>query len=307
MIVDTHTHLWQNLDQLGPQISAQLRQRYVQAWDQLDAGFQAHDQAMERIDVSFIWGFRSRHLGAEVPNTLIATYVGERPDRRIGFAGIDPMDPDCLTRVSELPSMRLSGIVVSPADQAFHPCHSRAMKVYELCQSMNLPVLVETGRFSRDSMMEYAPPYLLDEVARSFPQLKMLIGQTGFPFVDQTLALVGKHRNVYAAISGLVSRPWQLYNALLQAHLMDVTDRLLLGSDFPFLSPQRAIEAIYSINQFTLGTSLPSVPREKLRAIVERDALACLGLKRGGNTGRVEPMSSMRPATAVTEPNRGSK
>ena len=37
--------------------------------------------------------------------------------------------------------------------------------------------------------------------------------------------------------------------------------------------------SIYSINTFTQGTPLPSIPREQLRSIVERDALACLGIR----------------------------
>jgi len=282
MIVDTHTHLWQSLDQLGPQISAHLRERSADSWDQYDAGPQAHEAAMAPVDAAFVLGFRSAHLGARVPNELISEYVSTRPETLVGFAGIDPMTDDSLEELERLEELNLNGVVLSPAEQGCHPTHTRAMRLYERCQAKGLPVLIHQGMpLARDAMLEYAQPYLFDEVARSFPELKLLLADVGYPWTDQTLVLVGKHRNVYAELSGFVTRPWQLYNLLLQAHQLEVTDRLLLGSNFPHTIPQRAISAMYSLNQFTQGTGLTSVPREKLRAIVERDALQCLGLKRG--------------------------
>ena len=84
---------------------------------------------------------------------------------------------------------------------------------------------------------------------------------------------------------GVASRPWQLYQLLLQAHQLEATDRLLFGSDFPRNSADRVIETMYSLNRFSQGSGLPSVPREKVRGIVERDALACLALKRSSDSG----------------------
>ena len=90
-------------------------------------------------------------------------------------------------------------------------------------------------------------------------------------------SLLGKHPNVFADVSGLLSRPWQAYNALVAAYQYQVIDKLLFGSDFPYTTVADCIEALYSINQFAQGTNLPVVPRESLRGIVERDTLSLLG------------------------------
>jgi len=119
---------------------------------------------------------------------------------------------------------------------------------------------------------------LFDEVARSFPKLRLVIAQMGHPWVDETICLLGKHNNVYADVSGLLGRPWQAYNALVSAHQSQVIDKLLFGSDFPYTVVPDCIEALYSINQFSQGTNLPVVPRESLRGVVERDALGLLGI-----------------------------
>ncbi len=45
------------------------------------------------------------------------------------------------------------------------------------------------GRFTEQSKMEFGRPYLLDEVARTFPKLRLVIAQMGQPWVDETLCL----------------------------------------------------------------------------------------------------------------------
>ena len=109
--------------------------------------------------------------------------------------------------------------------------------------------------------------------------MPIVIGQIGFPWIDETLVMIGQHANVFADISGVASRPWQLYNALLSAASLGVMDKLLFGSGFPFETPAKAIEAMYSVNSYSHGTQMPSVPRSLIRSIVERDSLACLGIE----------------------------
>jgi hypothetical protein len=267
---------------LGPQISAQLRERFAERYDVLDAGPLAHEQAMQPVDVAVVLGFRSRYLGADVPNRFIADYVSRRPQQVVGFGGIDPTEPGALEAVGELPELGLAGVTISPAGQDFHPADTRAMRLYERCEQMRLPILLHQGtHYTRDSKMEYGRPYLFDEVARTFPKLVLIIAHCGHPWVDETLTLIGKHSHVFAELSNVVARPWQLYNVLQQAFQLGVMDRLLFGSDFPYMTPADAIQTIYSLNRFAHGTGLPAVPREQLRGIVERDVLGLLGLRRG--------------------------
>jgi hypothetical protein len=281
MIVDLHTHLWQNPDQLGPQIAEQLRRRFADCLEVLDASPQAHEEATRCVDVAVVLGFTSHYLGANLPNDYICDYVNRRPGRLVGFAGVDPTDRDCVRQIEHLVGMGFAGVTISPAAQDFHPADTRAMRVYEACQALRLPVLIHQGtHYTRDSKLDYARPHLFDEVARSFGELKLVLAHCGHPWVDETLTLIGKHRNVFAELSNITARPWQLYNVLLGAHHEAVTDRLLFGSDFPYSTPSEAIETMYSINTLTQGTAFPSGPREKLRSIIEADALQRLGIRR---------------------------
>ncbi len=283
MILDLHTYLWHSPDQLGPRIAAQVRARFADRPERLDAGPLAHEAAMQPVDMAVVLGFRSRYLDADVPNELIAEYIQRQPERLIGLAAIDPTDPGYMDELEGLEAMGFSGVTISPANQDFHPADTRAMRLYEACEAKGLPVLAQHGtHLTAAAKLEYIQPHLFDEVARTFGGLRLVIAHCGHPWVDEALVLVGKHEHVYAEISDVVSRPWPLYNVMLMAHQVEVMDKLLFGSGFPYFTPQEAIETVYSLNRFTHSTGLPTVPREKLRGIVERDALEALGLKRGG-------------------------
>ena len=291
MIVDCHTHIWQSPDQLGEldlgNLSRALRKRLPRiagdqsVWRCVPAADADHHWAQAgSVDKSIVLGFKSRYLRAEIPNRYVADYVHRFPQKLIGFAGIDPTEEAATEEVHTVHNeLKLQGITVSPANQDFHPSDSRAMAVYAQAEALGMPILFHpSGQFTEQSKLEYGRPYLLDEVARSFPKLRIVIAQLGQPWIDETICMLGKHQHVYADVSGLLSRPWQAYNALVSAYQHGVTDKLLFGSDFPYTNAIECIEALYSINQLAHGTNLPLVPREALRGIVERDTLGLLGI-----------------------------
>jgi uncharacterized protein len=290
MIVDCHTHVWQSPDQLGQVELGDMPRRSRPAarmspgrtvWRSIPSGDVEHHLAQSgAVDKSIVLGFKSRYLQAEIPNQYVADYVKRFPQKLIGFAGIDPTERDASAEVRAAKNdLQLRGITISPANQDFHPTDSRAMKVYAEAEKLGMPVLVHPGgQFTEQSKLEFGRPFLIDEVARTFPKLRIVIAQLGQPWVDETIILLGKHPNVFADVSGLLRRPWQAYNSLVSAYEYGVIDKLLFGSDFPYTNAIECIETLYSINQLAQGTNLPVVPREALRGIVERDTLALLGL-----------------------------
>ncbi|MHC5001402.1 MAG: hypothetical protein ACYTE1_11415 [Planctomycetota bacterium] len=74
-------------------------------------------------------------------------------------------------------------------------------------------------------------------------------------------------------------RVWQNYNVVVSAYEAGVMDKILFGSGFPYAEPDACIETLLGFNRMLTNTNLPQVPREKLRSIVERDALDLFGLK----------------------------
>ena len=160
------------------------------------------------------------------------------------------------------------------------------MALYALAEQRGAPVVFHNGpQLPAQGRMEFARPVLLDEVAREFPKLTMVVSSLGMPWVDEGISLLSAHPRVFGDISGLLRRPWRMYNAMVLAYEAGAMDKVFFASDFPHLTAADAIKALYRINEVTQGTNLPTVPREKLRAIVECDALGALAIAGEGEGG----------------------
>lgn len=303
MTIDLHTRLWNSTDQFGPSVAEQMRRRRVDPWEDHTADFDDHTQAMLPVQQAVILGFESKLLGGAITHEQVAGYIDRAPDRLMGFAGIDPKaDKDPTRSLEEALELGLVGVAVNPAASGFHPTDTRAMALFEACQDKQVPVLIESGTvLAREARMEFARPVLLDEVIREFPDLKIVLGTFGDPWVEEGVALLAKHPNVYADISGFTARPWQLFQALLTAHQLGTMGQVLFGSNFPFVTPEQAIKTIYSVNTLTQGTHLPSVPREQLRSVVERETVEVLGLIRDKPTKPQPDEQHAQPDEAVEE------
>lgn len=278
MIVDAHTWIWDAPGQLGPLVAQRASQR--PGWARACATLTAHEQALQELGCALVLGYRSRRCSASISAQHVAAAVAHRPDQRLGLAGVDPADPDWRSQIDEAATLGLVGAVVSPAGQGFDPAGDAAMACFAHCLQRRWPVVVLPGHdLDPRAAMELAPPVLLDPVLRSLPDLRLLIAGAGWPWPEQTLALMARHRHVMTDLTGLYHRPTQLHAVLLAAQESAVLDRIVLGSGFPFVHPAHAIEAILTINRFALSAGLPPIDRQALEAIISRDTLAMLGLQ----------------------------
>ncbi len=300
MIVDCYTHTWESADQLGRCIplSGDRTGGQTDAVGPQSAGTARHLAAAEPVDATIVLGFKAHYLEAEISNDQIASYVKRNSGRLIGFAGIDPSRPKEasaeLRRAHD--ELSMPGIAVAPAAQDFHPSNSQAMLVYAEAAELGMPIIFHSGVFlTAAAKLEYARPFLLDEVARELPDLKIIIAHVGHPWVNETVVLLAKHKNVFAETSWLLHQPWQAYHALVTAYQYGVMDKLLFGSGFPSEAASYCIEFLYSINHLCHGTNLPTIPREQLRGIVERDTLALLGIP------DPRPKAALQPASVLSE------
>jgi len=261
MIVDCHTHV------------------NFAADDEVAAS--EHLEAAETVDVCIV--LARGEESSEEANKKLSEYVARHTEKMVGFAVVEANKDN--TGVKNLTFIRdklgLKGAVLYCSRCGFHPTHSRAMKFYEAAEELCLPVFFHNSGadLEREAVLEYAQPYLLDEIARSLPSLKIVIGTMGMPFVEQTLSMVAKHENVYADLTIRPNNVWQVYNMVVAAYERGVMDKLLFGSGFPSSSAGECIEALLGFNMRLADTNLPTVPRGNIQSIIERDTLELLGIK----------------------------
>lgn len=272
MTVDCCTRIWSGPDPFG------MTERLPVA-----GGRGVYEAAMHCVQASFLVGYRSERLGVHEPMERVAARVHEDPDRLVGFAGIDPLAPGVTEDLHRSAELGLSGVAISPADQGCRPTHDRCLEVLEWCASCGVPVLVSNpGVVRAESVLEYVRPALFDEAARQVRGLTLILGDLGRSSLEEALLMCAKHPRVYAELSTLARRPGTLYFGLLAAYERGVMPKMLFGSGYPQETPERVIERVYSVNSVAGGPvgggGWPVIPRSALKGVVERDAVACLGL-----------------------------
>ena len=141
----------------------------------------------------------------------------------------------------------MRGFKFHPSLQAFFPNDRLAYPLYEEISSLGVPALFHTGQTGIGAgvpgggriRLKYSNPLDVDDVAADFPDLRIILAHPSFPWQDEALAVANHKPNVYIDLSGWSPKyfPPQLVryaNTLLR-------EKVLFGSDFPLITPDRWI------------------------------------------------------------------
>lgn len=188
------------------------------------------------------------HLGRRrIPNEEIAEAALSNADMMIAFASIDPHKGKMGAREARrlIEEYGVRGFKFHPTVQGFHPYDRMAWPLYEVIAEHRMPAIFHSGHSGIGSGMrgggglrlEYSNPMHLDDVAIAFPDMQIIVAHPSWPWQDEALSLAMHKPNVWIDLSGWSPKyfPLQLVhfaNTLLQ-------DRMLFGSDFPLITPER--------------------------------------------------------------------
>jgi predicted TIM-barrel fold metal-dependent hydrolase len=280
VIVDCHTHVWAP-GHVGPPFVDEVRGPGGSRPD-LTSDPGAHRRGTEAADRVCVFAFFAPRIGVVVPNDYVAEYVRTDPERLIGYASVDPTAEDAVAELDRsVHKLGLRGLKLVPTYQGYHPLDERAFAVYRRAEELGLPVTFHMGTTPHPlAELEYARPIHVDELARSFPELRIVIAHVAHPWEAEALVVCRKHPHVYADVSALVYRPFQLYHSLRLAWEYGTDGKLLLGSDFPWLTTAQEIAGLRRLCAADNGVG-PPLPDELVEGIVHREALALLGVRPG--------------------------
>jgi predicted TIM-barrel fold metal-dependent hydrolase len=114
-------------------------------------------------------------------------------------------------------------------------------KLYDYAESKGLPVLFHTGdtAFSTGDLAR-SQPLTLDGLANKREELRIILCHFGNPWFEDTAELIYKHPNVYADISGLITRSayaekyseW-LAKKISEAIYFSAAEKVIFGTDYP--------------------------------------------------------------------------
>ncbi|HQX52672.1 MAG TPA: amidohydrolase family protein [Planctomycetaceae bacterium] len=279
-IIDVHSHFWCYPDHFNDDFRNQSRR--AKAGVELDLTVRFEDYQRTSVpDVrTIVFGGKAKLSGLWVDDRSVRNYVDAHPDQLIGFLSVDPTqdgwEHEMKTGHQEL---GLRGIKLLSMYAGFRPDEKWLSPLWEYAQQHQLPVLLHTGTtFISQAPLECTLPRHLDPVAARYPQLRIILAHLGHPYEGECVAVIRKHPHVYADLSALHYRPFQLYHSLMLVQEYGVWDKVLFGTDYPFTTVQATMDGLRGLNAMLAGTALPRLNEEAIERLIFRDSLPLLGL-----------------------------
>lgn len=131
------------------------------------------------------------------------------------------------------------GLIGRPADDRY------LYPVYAKCVELRVPVTINVGQPGFLAPMEYQRPDALDRICLDFPDLVVVAAHMGFPWHDEILTMMQRHRNLHFMTSAWAPKyyPASVAKAIKSKR---TRDRFIYASDYPLLPLARGIAEIES-------------------------------------------------------------
>ncbi|MDP6343906.1 MAG: amidohydrolase family protein, partial [Alphaproteobacteria bacterium] len=270
MIVDCHVNLWRP-EHFTPLYAEQMKRVRPDGGYGLIADADTIHAEMAGVDRAILFSPRyGDSAGVDGDDGAVAEAVARYPDKFVGFAYVDPREPDCLERlVHGIEVLGLCGVKYGPIYNGVALSDPRLTPIYEYCQQNDLPLTLHMGTtFAQHAPLELGRAGHVDPVAERFPDLKIVCAHMGHPWYQECIAVVRKRPNVYCEIAAIFYRPWQLWNILIAAEEYAVTDKIFFGTDFPFSGVDESLAGLRGVNRVLGGSGLPEVSNETIERII---------------------------------------
>jgi predicted TIM-barrel fold metal-dependent hydrolase len=183
-------------------------------------------------------------VGAE--NSATGKIHSAHPGRFFLFTTFNPFDGmravrefERLVKEEGANGLRLSALYngVPANDRRYYPLYAKAAE-------LDVPVRIYTAmNYANDRPYDLGHPRYLDDVAIDFPELRIVAGLAGWPWVNEMVGLLRRHPRLYVDTAahhpryfGQPGSGWEQFmqfgNTLLQDKVMVGLSRYLLGTSF---------------------------------------------------------------------------
>ena len=174
-------------------------------------------------------------------NDALVDLLAQYPERFLGACGMSATGGD--EAVATIKKYVVDGPCIAPfIEPGFEGVHvddERVFPIYDFCEKNNIPLLISFGGFHGPTA-EYCNAVHADNVARSFPNLKMALCHAGWPWVEAAVHLAFKAPNVYLSpdIYGLHAAGGHSY---LEAANYMLREKFLYGSAYPVVDVETSV------------------------------------------------------------------
>lgn len=182
-----------------------------------------------------------------ISSAEIAEGAARNNDVLIPFGSVDPRQGqvaiDLALRLIEDHGVR--GFKFHPTVQGFNPSDEQFFPLYETLEAAGVVALFHTGQTGigagmkggRGLRLGLSNPMLLDDVAAEFGDLQIVMAHPSVPWQDEAISVATHKHNTWIDLSGW--SPKYFPESLVRAAGTFLKKRVLFGSDYPMLSPDR--------------------------------------------------------------------
>lgn len=161
--------------------------------------------------------------------------------------GISPLiefESQLLRLKDYLEKKLLVGIKLFTGHETFYLTDAKLKEVYELAIQYNVPVLFHSGWDNA----QYSDVKLVAEVARKYPELKLVCCHCFYPMIEKCQLFV-EYPNVYFDISSLADDMINLSEIAtkIKEFIAKVPTKVLFGSDYSCCSQREHIEFVENL------------------------------------------------------------
>jgi predicted TIM-barrel fold metal-dependent hydrolase len=249
--IDVHTHAERNAGEPQDAVTTEVLEaaaRYFGGSPPQPTAQDVADYYRERNMLAVVFtvddeaGMGRKRIG----NDAVLKAARENPDVLIPFGSVDPHKGKLGVREARaLIDAGVRGFKFHPNTQAFWPNDREHYPLYATIAEAGLIALFHSGTTGIGAGMpggggvrlKYSNPILLDDVAADFPALDIIIAHPSFPWQDEALAVAVHKPNVYIDLSGW--SPKYFPENLIRYTNTLLKDKMLFGSDFPLITPDR--------------------------------------------------------------------
>eukprot|EP01080_Neovahlkampfia_damariscottae_P003257 gene3257-5700_t len=172
-----------------------------------------------------------------ISNENVYSYTSKYPERFYGLASVDLEKP--VEAVKELEKCvkeyGFIGLRIVPwlwnkpvTSNLYYP-------LFVKCIELDIPFCTQVGHTGPLCPSEVGRPIpYIDEIALTFPELKIICGHIGYPWTEEMIAVAWKHKNVFIDTSAYLP----LYYPKQLIHYINSygKNKVMFGTNFPQLS-----------------------------------------------------------------------
>jgi predicted TIM-barrel fold metal-dependent hydrolase len=120
--------------------------------------------------------------------------------------------------------------------------HADYYPYYALAAELDVPVAMQAGASGGMTPSECGRPIGVDRPALYFTDTRFVLSHTGWPWVEEAIAMARKFPNVFLGTGSYPPRHWP--DALVEFVRGAGRDKVLFGTNFPTVGHRQAIEQV---------------------------------------------------------------